>query len=92
MKLAFILLEVGLVVAFGVTTFKDHKSVAAYLEWIIAFVFTFYVLSFIIDLWPARVTKRHSQRFSKPVTPRELEESDGSLPMRSNVRANGAHF
>lgn len=88
MKLSFILLEVALVVAFGVTTVTDHKNVAAYLEWIISLVFAFYVLSFVVDLWPARVTRRHSMRFSKPVSPREMEESDNSLPMRQN----GSHF
>lgn len=88
MKLTFILVELALAVAFGVTTFTDHKSVAAYLEWIIAFIFTFYILSYIVDLWPARVTRRHSMRFSKPVSPREIEGSEGSLPMRST----GGHF
>lgn len=88
LKLTFILLEIALVVAFGVLTFTDKKSIAAYFEWIISFIFTFYILSFIIDLWPARVTKSHSMRFSKQPSPREME-SDGSLPMRQTT--NG-HF
>ncbi len=66
MKLAFILLEFFLAIAFGILTFTKHKNIAAYLEWVIAFIFTFYILSFIIDLWPARSTKHHSMRFSKP--------------------------
>jgi hypothetical protein len=81
-KLAFILLEFFLVIAFGVLTSTGHKNIAAYFEWIIAFIFTAYVWSFAIDLWPAVNTKSYSQRFTKP-SPREMEEQDsstGSLP------------
>ncbi|KAJ5408318.1 hypothetical protein N7509_002201 [Penicillium cosmopolitanum] len=61
-KLAFIIIEVGLAIGFGVcmnakTTHK--KNIGAVLEWVIAFVFTGYVLSFVIDLLPSVRTRRH---------------------------------
>jgi hypothetical protein len=51
--LSFIILEVFLVIAFGSCTFKGAYNAAAVLEWTIAFIFTFYVGSFFIDLVPA---------------------------------------
>ncbi|KAI9724378.1 MAG: hypothetical protein M1812_000446 [Candelaria pacifica] len=53
MKLAFILVELFIAIAFAATTFTKHQNVAAVLEWIVAFIFTFYVLTFFIDLFPA---------------------------------------
>lgn len=52
-KLVFIILELALVVVFGVMNVTGHYNLAAIFEWIVSFVFTFYVLSFIVDLWPA---------------------------------------
>jgi len=61
-KLAFILIEVVLAIAFGVCNFRDKWDEAAVLEWAIAFIFTFYVFSFFIDLIPAVHTKaRHGE-------------------------------
>ncbi|KAH7401834.1 Frag1/DRAM/Sfk1 family-domain-containing protein [Phaeosphaeria sp. MPI-PUGE-AT-0046c] len=51
-KLAFILLEICLCVAFGVCSKKHVWNVAAGLEWTIAFVYCLYVLSFFIDFLP----------------------------------------
>ncbi|KAJ5748081.1 uncharacterized protein N7511_009777 [Penicillium nucicola] len=61
-KIAFIIVEVGLAIGFGVC--KASNSVAkkdpgAILEWAIAFVFTGYVLSFLIDLLPSVRTRHH---------------------------------
>ncbi|TWU77526.1 hypothetical protein ED733_007360 [Metarhizium rileyi] len=64
-KLAFILVELALAIVFVVTNYKHERDVAAVFEWVIAFVFTFYVVSFIIDLRPAIYTKSHSARFEK---------------------------
>lgn len=55
-KLAFILVEVALAVAFGVLTYREGYQVAAVLEWVIALIFTFWVVSFFVDLLP--VAKR----------------------------------
>ena len=52
-KLAFIIIEIALAVAFGVLTRNGSKNTGAIVEWIIALVFTFWVISFAIDLWPA---------------------------------------
>lgn len=65
-KLTFILVELVLAVVFASTNFTKHRNVAAVFEWIVAFVFTFYVLSYIVDLRPAVHTRRASARFDKP--------------------------
>jgi hypothetical protein len=58
-KLAFILIEVILAIIFAATNFKNQENVAAVFEWIISLVFTFYVLSFLLDLLPSVRTKHH---------------------------------
>lgn len=58
-KLIFILIEVALAIAFAATNFTNTDNVAAVLEWTIAFIFTFYVLSFLLDLLPSVRTKHH---------------------------------
>ncbi|TVY55032.1 Protein sfk1 [Lachnellula suecica] len=52
-KLAFIFIEVGLVIAFGVTAYKDHYTAAAVCEWTVSLIYTLYVWSFALDFWPA---------------------------------------
>lgn len=52
-KLAFIFVELGLAIAFGVLGDKDHYNSAAVVEWVIALIYTFYVWSFAIDFIPA---------------------------------------
>jgi len=78
LKLTFILVEVALAIAFGVTNFNDKYNVAAVLEWAIAFVFTFYVFSFFIDLLPAVHTRSKDARFGTgPAETRvQMEEND----------------
>ena len=46
-------------IAFGVCLFKSVSDAGSILEWTIAFVFTFYIASFFIDLRPAVRTKRN---------------------------------
>jgi hypothetical protein len=58
-KLAFIFVELGLAIAFGVCNRKSIWNTAAILEWIIALIYTFYVWSFAIDFIPAVRTKHH---------------------------------
>ncbi|KAB5575444.1 Frag1/DRAM/Sfk1 family-domain-containing protein [Coniochaeta sp. 2T2.1] len=58
-KLLFILVEVCLAIAFGVCNFRKASNAAAVLEWAIAFIFSFYVFSFYVDLFPA-VHTRHT--------------------------------
>ncbi|KAJ5157526.1 uncharacterized protein N7482_008626 [Penicillium canariense] len=79
-KLTFVIVEVGLAIAFGVCTKKrSTKNAAAILEWIIAFVFTGYILSFMVDLLPAVRTRRHVPQGEKhaammATTPSSIEE------------------
>jgi len=58
-KLFFIILEVALAIAFGVTQNQSKWNAAAVLEWVIAFIFFFYVLSYALDFLPALRTKHH---------------------------------
>ncbi|EER24744.1 hypothetical protein CPC735_000880 [Coccidioides posadasii C735 delta SOWgp] len=71
-KLIFIIVELALAIAFGVTgRGRGRKNQAAVIEWVIAFIFTFYVFSFVIDLAPAVRTRRHipqGQRFPEMVS------------------------
>ncbi|KAL9067245.1 MAG: hypothetical protein Q9161_007045 [Pseudevernia consocians] len=61
LKLLFIIVEVIFAIIFAVTTFDGRQNVAAIFEWTIAFIFTFYVLTFFVDLLPAaRSTQEHS--------------------------------
>jgi hypothetical protein len=57
-KLAFVVVEILLAVAFVACTFTKHYNPGAVLEWVIAFIFSFYVFSFYIDLYPAAATKQ----------------------------------
>jgi len=51
--LAFIFVELGLAIAFGVLGDKEMYNPAAVVEWVIALIYTFYVWSFAIDFIPA---------------------------------------
>ena len=56
-KLAFIFVELGLAIAFGVLGDKELYNAAAGTEWTISFIYTFYVWSFAIDFIPAVIYK-----------------------------------
>ncbi|KAK3296972.1 Frag1/DRAM/Sfk1 family-domain-containing protein [Chaetomium fimeti] len=56
-KLTFVIVEVLLAVAFVACTFTRNSNAGAVLEWVIAFIFSFYVFSFYVDLYPAAATK-----------------------------------
>lgn len=56
-KLVFILVEIALAVAFAYFTFRERYNTGAILEWVIAGVFTGYVVSFVLDLLPSVRTK-----------------------------------
>jgi len=61
MKLAFFVVELGLAIAFGVTMQSSQgklQNVAAILEWVLAIMFTPYLISFVFDLLPATRTDR----------------------------------
>ncbi|KAI0446578.1 Frag1/DRAM/Sfk1 family-domain-containing protein [Xylaria telfairii] len=74
-KLTFVIVELALAIGFGVTRKNNDSNTAAILEWVIALVFTFYLFSFMIDLWPA-VATRHGGRYDlRPMNTREMEEA-----------------
>ncbi|KAH0605079.1 uncharacterized protein H6S33_005061 [Morchella sextelata] len=56
-KQAIVVLEVCLSIVFGATMYKKKHDVAAIFEWLVAFIFTFYVLSFFFDLRPKARTR-----------------------------------
>lgn len=58
-KLTFILVEIALAIVFVATNFTNQANVAAVFEWVVALIFTFYVLSFLLDLLPSVRTKHH---------------------------------
>ncbi|KAL4779089.1 Frag1/DRAM/Sfk1 family-domain-containing protein [Aspergillus varians] len=60
-KVFFIVVEIALAIGFGVCGWHQphRRNQAAVLEWLIALIFTFYVLSFIIDLLPSVRTRNH---------------------------------
>ncbi|CAK7244947.1 MAG: hypothetical protein STHCBS139747_006513 [Sporothrix thermara] len=67
-KLVFVLVEVVLAIIFVGLTFNDHATGGAIVEWIIAFIFAFYVFSFAIDLYPAvhtRHLRQQQRRFNE---------------------------
>lgn len=80
-KLTFIFVEIALAVAFGVLQYQGKKNRAAILEWLVSFIFIFYVWSFIIDFLPATRTKHRDNRF--PPVRREDDE------MAMNTQAAG---
>jgi len=81
-KVVFVVIEFGLAVAFAICDRHSHRAnSAAILEWIIAFIFTFYVLSFIIDLLPAVRTRHHVPQGEKEL---HSDHSNGSFA-RNNV-------
>jgi hypothetical protein len=64
LKLVFIIVEFTLAVVFAVMLFRHNNDVAGVLEWIIALIFTLYVVSFALDLWPATRTRGPGKRFA----------------------------
>jgi hypothetical protein len=73
-KVTFAIIEIALAIAFGICTKssdKSKKNTGAILEWVIAFVFTGYVLSFVVDLLPSVRTRTHvpqGEKFASMVT------------------------
>ena len=86
-KLFFICLEVVLAIVFASTMFGSHQDVAACVEWAIAYIFTFYILSFILDLLPSVQTTRHV-----PQGIREAEKrmEEGGVDLGNGNGENGS--
>jgi hypothetical protein len=97
-----VLVEFVLAVIFVAFNFTGSYDLAAIFEWIIAFIFSFYVFSFVLDLWPAVHTRDEQTRFVKPshMSPAQMEENrlnegsprrtgDSERPLRNQ---RGARF
>lgn len=87
-KLFFIITEICLAIAFAVCSKQHVYNVAAVLEWIVAFIYCFYVFSFFIDFLPALRTKHHQ---SKQTEVQMLEEG-GSEASMGDGAANGRQY
>jgi hypothetical protein len=73
-------------VAFAATTYTGHYNVASVCEWVVAFIFTLFIFSFYVDLWPAVYTRpKNARHWNKAAggmgqNPRQMEEaSDETL-------------
>ncbi|KAJ5497910.1 hypothetical protein LT330_002804 [Penicillium expansum] len=73
-KSSFIVVELALIIVFRITehTHYQQNNTAATLEWVIAFVFTGYILSLIVDLMPSAQRNLHN-----PKGYQQLEMSTG---------------
>lgn len=84
-KLAFIIVEIGLAIGFGACAKGSNGSLknrGAILEWVISFVFTGYVISFVIDLLPSVRTKRHLPQGEKHM---EMAHEAPSVPPNASL-------
>lgn len=87
-KLVFVVVEILLAIAFVACTFTGNYNPGAVLEWTIAFIFSFYVFSFYVDLYPAVKTKNladvspDKQRVPRYTPPVDTDESIGMTTMR----------
>lgn len=86
-KLTFILVELALAVVFVATTFTHNRNVAAIFEWIVALVFTGYILSFLLDLIPSINTKNHTPQGWRDADP---EKSPNGQPLTNDSQGPNA--
>jgi hypothetical protein len=93
-KLVFVIVEILLAIAFAACNFTKAKNAAAVIEWLIAFIFSFYVFSFYVDLYPAVRTRKTGAGFKshdpavRHAADREMEEA-GSDRYLTGQRGQG---
>lgn len=105
MKATFIVVEIALAIAFGVTgRHKNQRNVSSVLEWgmsmssplfvysiqlltlaVIAFIFTGYVLSFVVDLLPSVRTRRHVPQGHKQIAMTQMGSNVTSTTANENA-------
>jgi hypothetical protein len=88
-KLSFIIVEVALAIAFGICGNQGKYNTAAVLEWVIAFIYFFYVLSFFIDFLPAVRTKHHQSHETE--MDMAMARGDGAAEGGQYFRGNTHH-
>jgi len=86
--------ELGLAIGFGVSGNQGHYDTAAILEWVVALVYTFYVLSFFMDFIPAVRTKgQQSHETEEQMATREASMGyDGATLGREDDYTPGRHY
>ena len=89
-KLAFILIEVALAIVFGVLQHYDMWNAAGIVEWVIAAIYTFWVLSFTLDFLPA-VQVRKDRLLAKSRAPdmMDMGQNGGSVHHLTNENGYG---
>jgi len=88
-KLCFILIEIAMAIAFGVCQNQGKYNAAAVLEWVIALIYFFYVLSFFIDFMPAVRTKNHQSRATEMDVALEQGNGTSGGTFHQNGTTNG---
>jgi len=90
MKLFFILGELCLAIGFGITSKLHAYNPAAILEWIIAFLYGFYVISYAIDFLPALQTRHHKHDTTQMQAAEEGQAAmgDGAVQSQQYFRHN----
>ena len=93
-KLAFIFVELGLAIAFGVLGDRRRYNSAALVEWTIALIYTFYVWSFAIDFIPAVRTKHFGSEETEVEMASAMQEESrqrgyNGHPQEQNAYLNG---
>lgn len=90
-KLAFILTEVALAIAFGSLNKTHHYNAAAIVEWVISLIFTFYVASFALDFLPALDTQNGHHHRTGP-SEMAIAEEEGALRSPAGARPEGRYY
>ncbi|KAF8476152.1 Frag1/DRAM/Sfk1 family-domain-containing protein [Kalaharituber pfeilii] len=76
-KTVLLVTEGALSIAFIVCLLQKRHTAGAILEWVIAFIFTFYVLTFVFDLRPKAHTRNRLEReVEEGMRRRALKETD----------------
>ncbi|KAJ5172313.1 hypothetical protein N7492_004906 [Penicillium capsulatum] len=94
-KLSFIIIELALAIAFAICAkSKDisKRDPSAVLEWIISFVFTGYVLSFVVDLLPSVRTRNHVPQGEKRIAMTSMSGPPASLEEPLTTDSTGPNF
>ena len=91
-KLVFVIVEILLAAVYAGTAWDDKQNVAAVFEWLVALIFTFYVLTYFMDLLPA---SRGAQEHTNEELMHKREVENGNVMVDgagySNGAANGRH-
>jgi hypothetical protein len=88
-KLTFIFVEAALAIAFGVLSKKSHWNEAAVVEWVIAFIYAFFVWSFAIDFLPATRKRQYTSKDAKAELGMTMGQGAGQRGWQGGVADEG---